>query len=130
MEIDFAVQGISREQRQGHSQQPSDFARAQGMFSEYLQHIGEQRDARAEEDEADKIERMGVLFAKVRQMKKDDNQPDHANRDIQEEDDTPVKVADDQSAGDRAEHRRYQCGDGDKAHGAEQFGLGEGSHQG
>ena len=77
------------------------------MFAEDLQNIGKQRDARAEEDEANMIEGMGVLFAKVRKMKIDENQPNHANRDIEEEDDTPVKVANDQSSGDRPQHRRY-----------------------
>jgi len=35
------------------------------MFTEYLQHVGQQRNTGTEEDEADNIEQMGVLFAVV-----------------------------------------------------------------
>ena len=47
---------------------PSDFARAQRVLAEHFQHIGKQRDAGAEQDQADDVERIGVLFAIVGQM--------------------------------------------------------------
>ncbi len=53
------VQSIAGQQRDGNRQQAQDFARAQRVFAEYFQHIGQQRDAGAEQDEADDIERIG-----------------------------------------------------------------------
>ena len=64
------MQSIARQQRDGNRQQPQDFAHAQRMFAEHLQHIRQQRDAGAEQDEADNIERIR-FFAVVRQMQID-----------------------------------------------------------
>ena len=99
------------------------------MFAEDFEHIGEQRDAGAEEDEADDIEGMACLFAVVGQMEIDHDEADEADGDIEEEDDAPVEVADDEAAGDGAEHGRDERGDGDEAHGADEFGFGEGADQ-
>ena len=59
------MQSIACQQQDGNRQQPQDFAHAQRMFTEYLQHIRQQRDAGAKQDEADNIEGIG-LFAVVR----------------------------------------------------------------
>ena len=53
-----ACKSIACQQQDGNRQQPQDLAHAQRMFAEYLQHIGQQRDAGAEEDEAHEIERI------------------------------------------------------------------------
>ena len=89
------------------------------MFAEDLQHVGQQCDAGAEQDEADDIERPGALLAIVRQMQIDHQQTDQADRDVHEEDDSPVQVADDQAAGDGSEHRTDQGRYGHEAHRAQ-----------
>ena len=123
------MQSIARQQQDGNRQQPQNFAHAQRMFAEYLQHIRQQRDAGAKEDEADNIEGIG-LFAVVRQMQIDHEQTDEADRKVHEKDDSPVKISDDQAAGDGSEHGTNQTRDGDEAHGADEFGLGKRPHQG
>src|ERR1700685_1597851 len=99
------------------------------MFSEHLEHVGKQGDARAEEDEPNCVEGM-CLLAIVGQMEIDHNQPDQADRDVEEKDDAPVEIADDQTAGDGSEHGSDEGGDGDEAHGAEEIGFGEGPDEG
>ena len=70
-----------------------------------------------------------VRLAVVRQMQIDHQQTDQADRNIHEKDESPVKVSDDQAAGNRPEHRANQSGNGDEAHGADEFGFGKRSHQ-
>ena len=70
------------------------------------------------------------MFAVVRQVQVNHEQTGEANRNIHEENKSPVKVSDDQATGDRSEHGTNQTGDGDEAHGADQFGLGERPHHG
>src|ERR1017187_1653517 len=100
------------------------------MFAEDLQYIRQQSDAGAEENESDDIKRVGLLFAVVGQMQMDEDQACEADGDIEEEDEAPVQIADDEASGDGSEHRSYQGRDGDEAHGADEFGFGECSHQG
>src|SRR6202000_283287 len=76
------------------------------------------------------IQRMGVLFAIVRQMEVNHHQTEQPDRDIQEKDHPPVKVAHDKSPGHRSEHGADQAGDGHKTHGPDQLGFGKGTHQG
>ncbi len=99
------------------------------MFAEDLQHIGQQRDAGAKENEADEIERIR-FFAVIGQMQIDQDQAGEADGKIHEEDDPPVKVSDDEAAGDRSEHWADQTRDGDEAHGADELVLGERAHDG
>lgn len=47
---------------------------------------------------------------------------------IVKENETPVEVADDEAASDRAEHWADEAGNGDEAHGADEFGLRECAH--
>ncbi len=70
-----------------------------------------------------------MLFAIIRQVQIDQIQTDQADGDVDEEDHPPVKVADDQAAGDGSEHGADQTGDGDEAHRADEFGFGEGPHE-
>ena len=74
------------------------------------------------------IERMG-FFGVVGQVEIDHNQPDNANGNVQEEDDAPMEVTDDQAARNGPEHGRNQGGNRDEAHNANQVGLGERAHQ-
>ena len=69
-------------------------------------------------------------FAVIRQMQIDQAQAGEADRQVHEEDHPPVKISDDQAAGDGSEHGPNQRRDGDEAHGADQLGFGEGPDQG
>ena len=104
--------------------------RAQGVLAKDFQHIGKQRDAGAEKNQANDIKRIGVLFAIVGQMAVDQVQADQADRDVHEEDQSPVKIRDDQAARDRTQHRADQTGNRDETHGPDQFGFSEGAHHG
>ncbi len=50
------------------------------------------------------------MFAVVRQMPVDHVQANQPDRNIHEENESPVKVSDDQAAGQRSQHRRNQGG--------------------
>src|SRR5271155_654837 len=63
-------------------------------------------------------------------MQIDQAQTEDADRKVHEEDDSPMKISDDQSAGYWAEHGTDQTRDGDKAHGPDEFGLRECPHHG
>ena len=63
-------------------------------------------------------------------MEVDEDEANEADGDVEEEDEAPVEVVDDEAAGDGAEHGCHQCGDGDKAHGAKEVGFGEGADEG
>jgi hypothetical protein len=124
------VKSIARQQEDGNRQKAQNFARGQRVFAKHLQHIGKQRHAGSKKHQPNHIERIGMFFAVVRQMQVDHAQTREANRNIKEEYEAPMKVADDEATGDRSEHRTNQSGNSDEAHGANQFGLGEGSHYG
>ena len=47
---------------------------------------------------------LGSLFAIIGQMQIDHQQTDEADRNIHEKDESPMKVSDDQTAGDRSQH--------------------------
>ncbi len=98
------------------------------MLAKYLQHIRKQRNAGPEKDQPGHIKSVR-LFAIVRQVQVDQNQTGQSNRNIQEEDNSPVKISDDQPARDWPEHRANQRGNGNEAHRADQFGLCERPHQ-
>jgi len=51
---------------------------------------------------ATEYERVGALFAVVRQMQIDQNQTGQADRNVEEKDEPPVKVSDDQATSDGA----------------------------
>jgi hypothetical protein len=61
------VPSTARKQQDGNGEQPKDLARAQRMFTEYLQHIRKQRHSGGKQNEARDIERI-CTFAIVRQM--------------------------------------------------------------
>src|SRR5258706_9225430 len=60
----------------------------------------------------------------------DQKQAGEADRDVDEKNHAPGKVADDQSAGKRPQHRADQAGYGDKTHGANESGFGERPYHG
>ena len=94
------------------------------MFTEYLKYIGEQRDARAEQNQTNRIERVDMSSSrKIGQVQIDHQQPRQANRNIYEKNETPVEVSDDKATGNRSEHWADQCWNGDEAHHAYEFGL-------
>ena len=124
------MQPIADEQRQRQRQQAEHLAKRQGVIAEDLQHIGQQGDARAEQDKPDDIERLGVFFAIIGKMQINQDQAGDPDRQIGEKDESPVEISDDQAADDGPEHGADQSGYGDEAHGADEFGSGESSHQG
>ena len=63
-------------------------------------------------------------------MDVNEDETNEADGDVEEEDDAPVEVADDEAAGDGAEHGRDQGWDGDEAHGAEEFRFVKGADEG
>ena len=97
----------------------------EGVLAEDFEDVGKQRDSGAEEDEADDVERIGALFAIVGQVAIDEVETDEADRNVDEKNEAPVEIADDKAAGDGAEHRADQAGDGDEAHRANEFGFRE-----
>src|ERR1700689_3103481 len=72
---------------------------------------------------------MGVLFAVVWQVQENQDQTHQSNWNIQEEDDPPMKITDDEAPGDGAQHGSDQGWHGNKAHHAQQVRLGKCSHQ-
>src|SRR5439155_22187316 len=96
----------------------------------HFQHIRQQRDTAAEQDESDDIERMGVLLSIVREMPMDQIQTEQANRQVDEKDDSPMKVPNNETAGDGPEHGANQTGYGNEAHGADKLRFGECPHHG
>ena len=103
--------------------------RTQRMFPEHFQYVREQRDAGAKEDEADKIQRIG-LFAIVRQMQIDHHQTNQPDWEIHKKDQPPMKISDNQAAGDGAQHGTNQAGNRHETHGANEFRFGERPHDG
>src|SRR5579871_2763428 len=99
------------------------------MLSEDLENVGKQGNAGTKQNEAHDVQRMGP-FSIIGKVKIDQNQAEEADGDIEEENHPPVQIPDDQSAGDGPKHRGDKGGDGDKAHGAEKVGFGEGADQG
>ena len=87
------------------------------MLAENLQHVREQRDAGAEQDQADDIETMHAALAKIGQVKIDQHQAGEANGKVDEKDDAPREVSDDEAAGDGPEHGADEAGDGNEGHG-------------
>ena len=122
------MQAVGGEQRSRDRQQSHHFAPAQGVLAEHFEHIGEQRDSGAEDDEPDQIQPIISGGAVVRKVPVHQYQADQADRDVDEENDAPVKIADDQPADERPQHRTDQAGNGDEAHGADQFRFGKRPH--
>jgi hypothetical protein len=58
----------------------------------------------------------------------DEIETNEANRNVDEKNEAPMKITHDEAAGDRAEHRSDQTGDGDEAHRTNEFGLRERAH--
>ena len=71
-----------------------------------------------------------MFFAIVGQMQVDHDKAEQADGDVDEENHAPMKVADDEAAGDGAEHGTDETGNRDETHGANQFRFGEGANEG
>jgi hypothetical protein len=99
------MQSIGGEQGGGYRQQARNLPAAQGVLAEHLEHVGQQRDARAEQRQPDDIQRIVLRSAIIRQMPVHQDQAGHANRNVDEENDAPMEIADDQPAHQRPEHR-------------------------
>src|ERR1700730_5822201 len=63
-------------------------------------------------------------------MQIDHQQTDEAYRNIHEKDESPVKVSDDKTTGDRSEHGANQSWNSDEAHGPDEFRFGKCCKQG
>ena len=64
--------------------------------------------------------------AVVRQVPVDHAQPGEADRDVDEKNHAPMKISDDQSAGDGPSIGPIRPGNRDETHGADELGLREG----
>src|ERR1700677_655797 len=123
------MKSVSRNLRSGYENEPGHLQRTQGMLAEYLQYIRQQCDPGTEENKSDNIERMGVLFTVVGQMQINEDQTHQSDWNIEKEDEAPMKIADDEAAGDGAQHRSDQGRYRDKAHRAQKIRLGKCPYQ-
>ena len=57
-------------------------------------------------------------------------QADEADGNVDKKDDAPVEIVDDEAAGDGSEHGADESGDGDRGHGSDELGFGEGADDG
>ena len=73
------------------------------MLPEYLQNIGEECNAGAEQDQTENIERMGVLLPIIRQVQIHQNETGNADGQVYEENHPPMQVSHDKAAGDGAQ---------------------------
>src|SRR5882672_8218914 len=123
MRTAHGVEAVGSEQGGGNDQQSHDLARAQAVFAEYFQNVGQERDSGAEQHQADDVERVVALLAVVGQMPIDHVQPAQADRNVDEEDDAPMKIRNDQAAQQRSEHWPDQARNGNEAHGVDELGF-------
>ena len=85
------------------------------MLTKHFQNVRQERDARAKQNQSDRVERMGVGFPIVREMPIDQIQTQQANRQVDEKNDSPMKVAHDKTADDGTEHGLPVALEGDTA---------------
>src|SRR5580700_10032592 len=71
-----------------------------------------------------------MRFAIIGQVLIDEIQTQKADRNVYEENKTPMKVSDNQTAHEGAKHRTDQTGNGDEGHGANQLVFGKTTHHG
>ena len=72
-----ALQAVASEQRERRApSRPSISRRAQSVLAEHFEHVRQQRDAGAEQDQADDVERMRLGLAIVGQMAINEIQPE------------------------------------------------------
>src|SRR5580704_10783307 len=124
------MQQVPPDKGQGDYQQPQNLSRTQRVLTKNLKRIRQQRDAGAKENESDNIERDGLFFAIVGHMQIDHQQAQEPNRNIHEENESPMQVSDNEASRNRSQHRTNQSGDGHEAHGADKVGFRKRSNQG
>src|ERR1700679_629009 len=73
---------------------------------------------------------MGTPLAVIGQMPVDHVKAAQADRYVDEENDAPMKIPDDEAAEQGPEHGSDQAGNGDEAHGRDEFGFRKGADQG
>src|ERR1700738_2326021 len=93
-----AMQAVGAEQGERQREQPRDLPSAQGVLAEYLEHIGKQGNARAEQNQADDIQGIVLACDVIRQVPIHQYQPGKPDRNVDEENDAPMKVVDDDPA--------------------------------
>ncbi len=91
------VPPVRREQHERDGQEPGDLAHAQRVLAEDLEDVREERDAGTEEHEARHVERRDARGAVVRQMAVDHVEARQPDREIDEEDHSPVQEVDDEA---------------------------------
>ena len=102
---------VGQEEEEREDKEADDLRGAKRVLAEDLEDVGEEGDPRAEEDEADEVERVGLLRVIVGEVAVDEVQAGDPDREIHEEDHPPGEVLDDEAAGQRAQHRPDQRGD-------------------
>src|SRR5215469_2372084 len=98
------VEPVASQEGARKTKQAADLAGAEFVVAENLEHIREQRNAGAEEDQSDYIEWARSFLDVIRQMQVDQDQADNPDRNVEEEDDSPVEVSHDESARHRPQH--------------------------
>ena len=114
----------------GEREQAQHLGAGQAMLAEDLQHVGHERNAAAEQHQADDIERVAVRLAVVRQVAIDEVDTQQADRHVDEEHSAPVEIGDDQAAGDGPDHRADHARHRHEAQDADEVGLVVGARQG
>ena len=122
------MEDVAEQQGDRDREEARDLARAERGLAEHFQHVREDRDPRAEQNEPDDVERIAVLGTEIREMPVHHVQAKEPDGQVHEEDRSPVQKADDQATGERPKHRTDQTGDRDEAHGSNEFGFRERAH--
>ena len=68
------MEPIRYQQRAAEGEQSRHLGSAEFVFAEDLEHVRQQRNARPEQHQSDKVQRMHMLFAEVRQVQIDHHQ--------------------------------------------------------
>src|ERR1700721_2057188 len=89
----LGMQAVSGQQGARDGQQSQYLAAAQGRFAEHLEHIGKQRNSRAEQDQPDDIQRVIARLAIIGQMPIDQYQAAQADWNVDEKNKRPRQDA-------------------------------------
>ena len=128
MRVRERVAEVAGEKGEREREKAEDRARRERVLAEDLEDVGEEADAAAEEDASEDVQPGHAFGAVVREAAHDEGEAEEADRDVDEEDDPPVEVADDEAAGDGPEHRPDERRDRHERHRAHEVGLLERAH--
>src|ERR1700678_1179808 len=115
------MKAVAKQKREGYAKHARNFQSVQCVFAEDFQHIGQQRDAAPEQDEADNVEWRRFCFAIIGKMQVDEHQPEKANRHIQKEYRPPMEVSHYETPSERPKHWAYEPWNCHEAHRADQL---------